>query len=329
MYGVSLLKPRLEHADNGILCPVRGCRHHVPTQPTVLRTTPEFVCPVHKIAVSEATFAYQRETDNLLWTDAESLRLLNSSKTPDRDLRLAHDNSESALSWNVFRWLETSGVLCGLLERWTDERVVSPTMVYWSYSRIREGVHFPLYQARAAFREEDGRETEPAILVETEDLLILIDPHLGSARPSARSPIGWEEYDEAADGWASGMLKGSCEGFAGERGQFDLLRQWLLGTWMAHQEGKRFLLLYLAPGWSRGLPFQAALTGLRASSERAAMRVTWEDIHAHVAEEHEHVPGAPALLSYLEEKSAGYGDDGLLRRGFLLEARQKTFGLVR
>ena len=329
MYGVSLLKPRLEHADNGVLCPVRGCRHQVPVQPTVLRTSAEYVCPAHKIAVAQATFAYQRETDNLLWTDPESVRLLNSSKRPERDLRLGLDNSESALTWNVFRWLETSGALSGLLEHWTGERVVNPSLVYWSHSRIREGVHFPLYQARNAYREEEGQETEPAVLVETEDLLLLLDPHLGSAKPAGRSPLGWEPYDVGAGGWASSVLTGSTEGFAGERGQFELLRLWLLGTWMAQQEAKRFLLLYLAPGWSRGLPYQAASTGFRESAERGALRVSWEEIHEYVSAECPQNPGAAALLGYLEEKGAGYGEDGLLRRAFLLESPRPVFGLVR
>lgn len=319
MYGVSLLKTCLERTADGLLCPVRGCRYEVPIQQTVFRLTDDGVCPVHKIAISESTFAYQREADNLLWTDADSMRLLNAAKKDGRDDRLGHDTSERALTWNVVRWLEKTDALGGLLEHWTGERVVAPAVVYWSYSRSRDGVHFPLYQARAAYHEEEPDQTEPAIIVETDDLVLILDPHLGSVRAAPRGPGDADRYQSGAGGWATEVLDAPCRELSSDRGHFELLRLWLLGSLMAQQQGKRFLLLYLAPAWSSAPAFLAAASHFRPSSERAAQRVSWEEIHALVAAELSQTPGALALLTYLEEKAAGYGQDGVLRRAFLLQ----------
>lgn len=318
MYGVSLLKTCLERTAGGLVCPVRGCRYEVPIQHTVFRLTDDAVCPVHKIAISESTFAYQREADNLLWTDSDSMRLLNAAKKAGRDDRLGHDTSERALTWNVFRWLESTDALGGLIEHWTGERVVAPAVVYWSYSRSREGVHFPLYQARTAYHEEEPDQTEPAIIVETDELVVVVDPHLGSVRPAPRGPGDADRYQSGAGGWAAEVLDTPCRELTSDRGQFELLRLWLLGSLMARQQGKRFLLLYLAPAWSSAPVFLAASSRFRHAPERAALRVSWEEIHAFVAAAQAQSPGALALLSYLEEKAAGYGQDGVLRRAFLL-----------
>jgi hypothetical protein len=324
MYGVSLLKPRLERSADGLVCPVRGCRHHVPVQPQVFRLSPEYVCPVHKIAISEATFAYERESDNLLWSDAESLRLLNASKPPGRDERIGFDNSERALTWNVFRWLETTGVLGDMLERWTGGLMVAPSVVYWSYSSARDGVDLSLMRARSAYDEEDGEETEPAVLVTTDDLVVFVDPHLGSAVAAPRNPSGSERYQAGGRGWAADVVEGPCRDFAADRGEFELLRLWLIGSFLAQQVEKRFVLLYVAPSWSRGTSFAAASARFRQGPDRQALRVDWEQIYRAVAAEHVAAPGALALLTYLEQKAAGYGADGVLRRAFRLEAPGRT-----
>ena len=58
----------------------------------------------------------RREADNLLWTEDGGLQLLNATKSAGDYGFLGHDNSERAVAWNVFRWLERSNVLSALLE---------------------------------------------------------------------------------------------------------------------------------------------------------------------------------------------------------------------
>ena len=70
-----------------------------------------FLGPQHGIYISPSTFEYADEFDNLLWHDPADRELLAAFKPFKRESRLARDNSEDALTWNVFRYLEKSGRL--------------------------------------------------------------------------------------------------------------------------------------------------------------------------------------------------------------------------
>jgi len=286
----------------------------------LFRSGSEYKCPVHKIYVSQTTFAYERETDNILWSDQDSLQLLLASKRADRDERLSLETSERALTWNVFRWLESAGALGALVEHWTGRETVHPQVVYWGYSREREGTHGGLLRARSAFSDEAG-ETEPAVLLETEQTLFFIDPRVGSAKPAPRAPAGYEGYETGGGGWAHQVLEGPCRDHAADRGRFDLLRLWLLGTWMAEHAGKGFVLVHLIPSWLPPSVLEACRPRFKQTAERAVVHTTWEELYTFVRAGFAGLPGAPALMTYLEEKSAGYNPVGILRRAFALQPR--------
>ena len=320
MYGVSLLKPRAPERGPEVVCPVRGCDHAVPAQEALFRATPEYICPVHKIAIARSTFAYERAVDNLLWTDEESLRLLVGGRRAGNDARFKHDGSERAVAWNVFRWLEISSSLGPLLEAWTGHDVVAPRCVYWGYSPQREGAHLPLLQARTAFGEDEADVTEPAVLIECEDLLVVVDPSLQGLLPGAAVSVDGSRYRQGAKGWASEVLAtGAWEELSGDRGFFDLLRLWLVGSLMAERSQRAFLLVRVEPSWSNPSPSERAASLFRSSATRVAGRATREEVAGFVRSGHHAAPGGPARLSFLREKSAGYGADGVLRRAFALE----------
>ena len=319
MYGLSLLKPRVESTASTVTCPLRGCRHEVPIQPSLFRTSQEYRCPLHRIYISATTFAYEREIDNLLWTEDGGLQLLNATKRMGAYGFMSHDNSERAVAWNVFRWLELNNVLGALLEHWTNRIAASPRVSYWSHSPEREGSILPLLRARTAFEEVEPDETTPAVVVESDDALFVIDPHLGPGGPSPRPPRGWERYAENARGWADQVLTGDLRELASDSGRFELTRQWLIGTHMADQLSKPFVLIHLVPSWSAAGVFTGAVTSFSVGPDRDAMRVTWEDVYTFVAQNHASARDAAVVLTYMEEKPAGYGSDGVLRRAFALQ----------
>lgn len=321
MYGLSLLKPRLETAAASVTCPLRGCRHEVPIQPSLFRTSPEYRCPLHHIYISATTFAYEREVDNLLWTEDGGLQLLNATKRVGSYGFMSHDNSERAVAWNVFRWLEQSNALGGLLEHWTNRIAASPQVTYWSHSPERDGCLLPLLRARTAFEEVDPDETTPAVVVETDDALFVIDPHLGPGGPSPRPARGWERYAGGGRGWADQVIIGDLRELSADTGRFDITRQWLIGTHMADQLGKPFVLVHLVPSWSAAGVFTGSVTSFNLGPERDAIRVTWEDLYTYVAQDHASARDANVMLTYMEEKSAGYGSDGVLRRAFALQSQ--------
>lgn len=325
MFGVSVLKPRLDAGASDVCCPVRGCGYRVPLQPALFRATAEYRCPLHRIYVAASTFAYEREADNLLWTREDDLALLNGGRRRGWDLGLARENSERAVTWNVFRWLEVSGALPGLLEHALGRGVATAHVTYWGYSPEREGVYMPLLRARNAFEEEDADATEPTVLIDTDDTLILVDPRMGPTTETSQTPVGWERYERGGKGWSNRVFAGAVREAAGDKGPFELLKLWLLGSYMAELAGKAFVLLHMTPVWS-GAPLLAKLRPQFVSDPtREARSLTWEGTYEYIAAEYPGARDVQAVLTYFREKSAGYGADGRLRRAFAVpELRSET-----
>jgi hypothetical protein len=318
VFGVSVLKARLDAGTSDVCCPVRGCGYRVPLQPALFRVTAEYRCPLHRIYVAASTFAYEREADNLLWTKEDDLALLNGGRRRGWDRGLAYENSERAVTWNVFRWLEVSGVLPGFLEHVLGRGVATAHVTYWGYSPEREGIYLPLVRARNAFEEEDADATEPTVLIDTDDTLILVDPRISLGTETPQTPVGWERYEKGGKGWSTRVFAGAIREVAHDKGSFELLKLWLFGSYMAELAGKAFVLLHMTPVWS-GAPLLAKLQPQFVSGPtRTAVSLTWEDAYAYVASEYPGVRDAQAILTYFQEKSAGYGADGCLRRAFAL-----------
>jgi hypothetical protein len=329
MFGISTLKAR-RPLEAAVPCPVRGCAHEVPPQPGVLRLTSEFKCPTHKLYLSETLYAHEKETDALLWTDRESLALLREARGQRPAPSLGLEASEDALLWNVFRWCERSGALTPLLERWTGRPGYDGRMLYWGWNPETERIFDTLRHARLAFDEPQDAATEPGLMVETsQNLFILAARAFSAGSTNAESthkatPATWTEYEAAADGWAHRVLAQSCCDLIADSGAHQLLRLWLIGTWMAARLEKELALVYLTPAsWGQGV-LGAVLPRLKGGTSSLVAQATWEDLFAYISDEHAHAPGAKALLSYLLEKSAGYGRDGLLRRAFSLSSTGAT-----
>src|SRR5665647_908786 len=121
MYGLSDLKNAITVNEATVECPVKGCNHFVPRQRKIFKRLEEFKCPEHGIFVSPSTFEYQNKVENLLWKDATDQDLLfNGVFSVKRETeRIARDNSEDAVTWNVFRYLEKQKLLCGFLSSLT------------------------------------------------------------------------------------------------------------------------------------------------------------------------------------------------------------------
>ena len=87
------------------------------TEAKVFKRLEEFKCPEHGIFVSPSTFEYQNRLENLLWKDTLDQDLLfNGVFGFKRETeKIARDNSEDAVPWNVFRYLEKQKLLSGFL----------------------------------------------------------------------------------------------------------------------------------------------------------------------------------------------------------------------
>src|SRR5690348_14349221 len=131
-YGKKDLRPVRVNEASRVLCPVIGCIRDLPRQQRLFQRTEAFRCPDHGIYVSPSTFEYEDPRDNLVWTDADDVRLLQSLAGVKRESRLARERSEDAVTWNVIRGLEKADVLGSWLESISGFKADRPCVAYWS-----------------------------------------------------------------------------------------------------------------------------------------------------------------------------------------------------
>jgi len=117
MLGLKELKSTIKVTDTTVECPVKGCREKVARQRKSFKRQEKFKCPKHNIYISPSTFEYQDELDNILWKEKADLDLFERLNTVKRESRIARDNSEDAVTWNVFRFLENNKLLSGSLAK--------------------------------------------------------------------------------------------------------------------------------------------------------------------------------------------------------------------
>lgn len=117
MFGLQELKSKINITIDSVECPVKGCQTIVARQRKIFKTEQKFQCKTHQIFIGPSTFEYPAENQNLLWKDTEDLDLLSRIKTVKRESRITRDNSEDAVTWNCYRFLEKNGLAKSLLRK--------------------------------------------------------------------------------------------------------------------------------------------------------------------------------------------------------------------
>jgi hypothetical protein len=105
----------------------------------VFRCSEEFKCPEHRIYISPSTFEYEDRFDNILWKETTDRDLLERIFRVKRETaRIGRDNSEDAVTWNVFRFMENENMLQGFLTELASKEAENPEVIYWSYSQSQK-----------------------------------------------------------------------------------------------------------------------------------------------------------------------------------------------
>jgi len=148
MFGLEELKKKIDVKGDMIICPVIGCETQVKK---MKRGIPEssdgylkkrggrkegfeqYLCKEHKIYITPTTFIYDDLRDNLLWYHVDKGLLGKIIEVKRVKGQLHHDNSEDAVTWNVFRFLERSKLLSEFLSKLCNSPVANPEIIYWSY----------------------------------------------------------------------------------------------------------------------------------------------------------------------------------------------------
>jgi hypothetical protein len=312
VYGISELKPAIV-SNEQIECPVLGCKTKVPRrrQGDPPLCSSQFFCGKHQIYISPTTFLYASEVDNLLWKDEYALKLWENIKTVKRESRIASDNSEDALSWNVFRYLELSDTLGMYLKSVTREAQVNCVPVYWSYDNEGGSTWPPLYSAREEFGEVQAQSSEPDIIVYTDSTVFFIEAKFGASNTTpdkndVENKIGNpKDYLTGGDGWYSTVFRHSYATVVRDQ-KYELLRFWLLGSWIARQMNKNFVLINLVRAESeRDIETDFGMHIQQGPTNRF-LRSTWEDIYLLIQSQKSAHRSEDKILTYLKNKTLGY-----------------------
>ncbi|MCZ7618407.1 MAG: hypothetical protein M5U32_08875 [Myxococcota bacterium] len=314
MYDARSLKARIHATTDRVECPVRGCKHEVPRARKRFQRLPQLRCPAHPIFISPSTFEYEDYRDNLLIRDDDDRRLLEDIVSVKRETkRLGRERSEDAFTFNVVRTFQRESLLEDLVSEISRKDEHAPVPSYWSFSQRDHAQHPLIAKAAVAFREVEGRGSEPDLIIETRDTLFMVEAKLGSTNKTMPSrPSVLKFYKEAESGWYSHVIRAEPEELAIKLQLYQLMRLWLLGTWMARDAHKRLVLVSLVPESCDADLVDRFGPHIIQGDAQTFRRFSWEqvrDITLCFPERR----AVAALVAYLDNKTLGYDARGQLR----------------
>lgn len=261
-------------------------------------------------------------------------RVLDNRKKAETH-RLGHENSEDALSWNVFTPLLQAGRLGLALQSLSRKRLAvpstSPELYLWG-SRIDLATgtfkeYQPLLAARQHF-EKDIRPflTEPDIMLITDQVVMCIEAKLTSgnplavkgaktepgAKPKTREGIVQRYFDT----WSEAKRYIDRERLMENELHSQLFRNIIFAAWMAELEGKSWHVVNLTSStqWSHrrqisitqgNYDFHNPTTAIAGYLGRDFQDhftfYTWEELYREIVQGH---PGLGELEVYLRGKTA-------------------------
>jgi hypothetical protein len=317
MLGIQDLKPKITITPTTVECPVKGCSRSVDRQRRSFRREERFQCPDHKIYISPSTFEYASEEDNLLWHDKADLDLLKSTKKVKRESRIARDNSEDALTWNTFRYLENTNQLANFLSHVTQANHSCAELVYWSYSQKEQGAWPELNKARKEFGENLQRGSEPDLIAVTDKALFFIEAKLTATNDTSPSdPNNRKKYLTGGNEWHRRVFKSDFNTVAVRAKKYELYRFWLLGSWLAKEMERDFYLLNIVLS-ERDPDIEAQFNPHIQDSQRKFKRLSWEGIYSYIAKNVPDSGDKRILSAYFQGKTIGYSN-GKLQKAFCL-----------
>jgi hypothetical protein len=235
--------------------------------------------------------------------------------------RLGRERSEDAVTYNVFRPLERLGLLDEYLSQVTGMAREQLRLIYWSYSPWDGGAWPCLDQARAVFGEEEGRGSEPDLVAVGEKTLYFIEVKLTAwNRTTPSDGFVRSSYTNNADAWFDRVFTASAHEIAIRARKYELMRFWLLGSWIAQRTGRSFALVSLNPASHKENLADDLGRYLIQDNRRQFSATTWEDLakwiraHGDVDDELLRIHG------YLCDKTAGYDGLGNLQRALQLHS---------
>lgn len=334
MFGLEELGKKIDVKGDMIICPVVGCEAQVKKMTKgVLKSLDaylgkgkgreedfeQYLCKEHKIYITPTTFIYEDLKDNSLWHDAEDKDLLGKIIEHKRVKgQLHHDNSEDAVTWNVFGFLERSELLSEFLSKLCNSPVANPEIIYWSYSQSQQNVWNELQNARKEFEESPQRSSEPDIIVRSDDAIFFIEAKLkASSKTDFNKSHTPKDKKERIERYSRGdrFLKRPVEEII-DAGYYQLMRFWVIGASIAERLNLEFYLVNLVLS-GKEEDIERDFKGyIKEDQSRQFVRITWEDIYQHISSSVLSGRDKDMIIRYFKNKTVGYDRNGELQRAF-------------
>ena len=158
-----------------------------------------------------------------------------------RESRIARDNSEDAVTWNVFRYLDKQNLLPDFLSKTSGKKIRRSELILWSYSPQDKANWSWLSKARLEFGETIARGSEPDIIILTDKVLYFVEAKLTATNVTTPSDHGnKKKYEMGGNGLYERIFSKDYETVVIKHKYYELMRFWLLGSWIADQLGLDF-----------------------------------------------------------------------------------------
>ena len=197
----------------------------------------------------------------------------------------------------------------------TKASITESQPVYWSYSHADKSALSELNKAREQFGELIKRSSEPDLIVVSKETVFWIEAKLNASnntRPG--DPSNVKKYLSGGGGWFQKVFSSPYQSVAIDAKRYELTRLWLLGSWMAADMGRSFVLIDLTKQGREEHSFQSHIV---QNHQRSFLSWTWEELYQAIKAIFTNDDGRPIrLLWYLENKSVGYDGRGRLIPAF-------------
>lgn len=309
MFGIQDLKQKIAITQTTVECPVKDCSREVERQRRSFKREKMFRCEEHKIYISPTTFEYDDEVDNLLWKNRDDLALFEAiMKKGKRESRIKRDNSEDALSWNIFRYLENTNQLANLLSHIGQVNYSYAELIYWSYSQKAKDAWPELNSARGKFGERVKRGSEPDLIAVTDKAIFFIEAKLTATNNTLPSnQNNRKKYLTGGNEWHKEVFRSDFDTVAIQAKKYELFRFWLLGSWLAKEMDRNFYLLNIVLSErdkdieERFIPHITQVKG-----QRQFKRLSWEGIYRYIADNAPDNRDKQMMMVYFQNKTIGY-----------------------
>ena len=290
-------------STNRIRCHVKDCGEVV-ALPKGLRWKQwrDNLCPRHRIFVHKTTYRFDDTAmgwqRNFLATvrDTERLGAILRTKV---EQRWGYENSEDALTWNVFRTFEKARKLSQLMKVLTENRVqmTGPIeLIPWGYHN--GGPWKPLERAREHFEQGKRIPTEPDVVLLGGSGLVFIEAKFGS--PNKRMEPDISRYQ------VGGFYKRYSTTDLASVPYSQLVRHFLFAAYVADQLGlPQFMLVNLVRRSSQQEPGNTSRNfGQDFLKEPNQFRqATWDEIYDTCLHSDDMPSELELLKRYFENKT--------------------------